>query len=92
MSELQAVTVERADQLLTVGDICGMIGAHEATVRGWIKSGDLKGHLFGSRIGYRIRRSDYDDFLRRRATTGATSRLLLQGALPTVEGDPREPS
>ena len=73
--------------MLTVADIAGRIGAHEQTVRGWIKSGELKGHKFGTRIGYRIRLGDYEDFLRRRATTGAISRLLLLGASPTIESD-----
>jgi excisionase family DNA binding protein len=45
-----------ADQLLTVADVCGRIGVHEQTVRGWIKSGELKAAKFGSRIGYRINR------------------------------------
>ena len=73
--------------MLTVADIAGRIGAHEQTVRGWIKSGELKGHKFGTRIGYRIRLGDYEDFLSRRATTGAISRLLLLGASPTIESD-----
>ena len=75
------------DQLLTVADICGRIGVHEQTVYGWIRSDELPAIKFGSRIGYRIRLADYEDFLRRRATTGAISRLLLLGALPTVESD-----
>jgi excisionase family DNA binding protein len=73
--------------LLTVADVAGRIGAHEQTVRGWIKNGELKGHKFGTRIGYRIRLGDYEDFLSRRATTGAISRLLLLGASPTIERD-----
>ena len=81
-----APDAQRADQLLTVADVAGRIGAHEQTVRGWIKAGE-KAHTFGSRIGYRIRLGDYEDFLSRRATTGAISRLLLSG-LPAVEGDP----
>jgi excisionase family DNA binding protein len=72
---------------LTVAEVAGRIGAHEQTVRGWITTGELKAHTFGSRIGYRIRLGDYEDFLSRRATTGAISRLLLGGA-PAVEGDP----
>jgi excisionase family DNA binding protein len=80
MSDSQAVTTERADQLLTVGDICGMIGAHEQTVRGWIRTGELKALQFGSRIGYRIRLRDYEDFLRRRTFTGAIAAQLLRGA------------
>ena len=68
------------NQLLTVADIAGHIGAHESTVRGWIKQGELKASKFGTRIGYRIRRGDYDDFLlRRRLTTAITRQLLATG-------------
>src|SRR5215203_5360405 len=77
----------RADQLLTVADVAGRIGAHEQTVRSWIKNGELKAARFGTRIGYRIRLGDYEDFLRRRTLTGAISRLLLLGASPTIESD-----
>ena len=70
----------RADQLLTVADVAGRIGAHEQTVRGWIKTGELKAAKFGTRIGYRIRLGDYEDFLRRRTLTGAIAAHLLQGA------------
>ena len=84
MSDLhfQAVTteVQRADQLLTVADVAGRIGAHEQTVRSWIKTGELKAARFGTRIGYRIKRSDYEDFLRRRTLTRAIAAQLLQGA------------
>jgi hypothetical protein len=59
-----------------VADDCGRIGVHEQPVRGWIKTGELTAITFGSRIGYRIRVGDYDDFLTRRATTDAISRLL----------------
>jgi hypothetical protein len=51
-----------------------------------MKNGELKGHMFGTRIGYRIRLGVYEDVLSR-ATTGAISRLLL-GGLPVIEGDP----
>ena len=59
---------------------------HEQTVRGWIRSGELKASNFGTRIGWRIRRADYDDFLRRRQLTGAIARQLL--SLGTHEPDP----
>jgi excisionase family DNA binding protein len=68
---------DRDDQLLTVADIAGHIGAHEQTVRGWIHRGELKASKFGTRIGWRIRRADYDDFLRRRQLTGTIARQLL---------------
>jgi excisionase family DNA binding protein len=79
---LQNATTEaqRADQLLTVADIAGRIGAHEQTVRGWIKSGDIKAARIGTRIGYRIKRTDYEDFLSRRTLTGAIAAQLLRGA------------
>jgi hypothetical protein len=34
----------------------------------------------GTRIGYRIRLDDYEDFLRRRTLTGAIAAQLLKGA------------
>jgi excisionase family DNA binding protein len=71
---------DRADELLTVADIAGHIGAHEQTVRGWIHSGELKASKFGARIGWRIRRADYDDFLRRQLTGTITRQLLTLGA------------
>ena len=77
---------ERGDQLLTVADIAGHIGAHEQTVRSWIHGGELKASKFGTRIGWRIRRADYDDFLRRRQLTGAIARQLL--SLGANELDP----
>ena len=71
---------QHADQLLTVADVAGCIGAHVQTVRGWIKTGELKAARFGTRIVYRIRLGDYEDFLRRRTLTGAIAAHLLRGA------------
>jgi excisionase family DNA binding protein len=75
-----ATDMQRADQLLTVADVAGRIGAHEQTVRGWIKTGELKAARFGTRIGYRIRLGDYEDFLRRRTLSGTIAAHLLKGA------------
>jgi excisionase family DNA binding protein len=72
--------ISAADQLLTVADVAGRISAHEQTVRGWIKTGELKAARFGTRIGYRIKRSDYEDFLHRRTLTGAITAHLLKAA------------
>jgi excisionase family DNA binding protein len=66
------------EQFLTVADVAAHIGAHESTVRGWIKSGELKAHKFDTRIGWRIKRRDCDDFLNRRTLSSAISRQLLQ--------------
>jgi excisionase family DNA binding protein len=60
--------------------VAGRIGADEQTVRSWIKSGELKAARCGTRIGYRIKRSDYEDFLRRRTLTGAIAAQLIQAA------------
>lgn len=76
----------RDEQLLTVGDIAGRIGASEQTVRGWIKAGELKAFRLESRLGYRIRLGDYEEYLNRRRTTGAISRLLL-GGLASPQGE-----
>ena len=70
----------RADRLLTIVDVAGRIGVHEQTVRSWIKGGELKAAEFGTRIGYRITRTDDEDFLRRRTLTGAVATQLLKGA------------
>jgi excisionase family DNA binding protein len=69
------------DQLLTVADIASHIGAPEVSVRGWIRQGELKASKFGTRIGYRVRRADYDDFLLLRRLTAAITRQLLS-AIP----------
>lgn len=65
------------EQLLTVADIAGHIGAHEQTVRLWIKRGELKASKHGSRIGYRIKQSDYDMFLARRTLMSVISQQAL---------------
>jgi len=70
------------DQLLTVADVCGRIGASEGTVRGWIKSGELKAIRFDGRLGFRIRRSDLEAFLSKRTMTGEVARRLLAGEAP----------
>ncbi len=71
--------------MLTGANAAGRIGAHEQTVRGWIKNGELKAARFGTRIDYRIRLGDYEDFLRRRTLTGAIAAQLLRST--TVAGD-----
>jgi excisionase family DNA binding protein len=76
---------DRADQLLTVADTAGHIGAHEQTVRGWIATGELKASKFGARIGHRIRRTAYDAFLRHQLTCAISRQLLSLG---TTELDP----
>jgi excisionase family DNA binding protein len=80
MTPSRSADMRRADQLLTVASVARRTGAHEQTVRSWIKTGELKAARFGTRIGYRIKRSDYEDFLRRRTLTGAITAHLLREA------------
>ena len=68
---------DRDGPLLTVVNTTGHIGAYKQTVRGWIHSGELIASKFGTCIGYRVRRADFDAFLRRRQLTGAIARQLL---------------
>jgi hypothetical protein len=77
---------DRTDELLTVADIVGHIGAHEQIIRGWIHTGELKASKFGTRIGWRIRRANDDAFLRRHQLGGAIARRVL--SLGTHEPDP----
>jgi excisionase family DNA binding protein len=86
MSNVQTVPTAQSqdapddDQLLTVADICGRIGVHQQTGYGWIRSGALAAIKFGTRIGYRIRLGDDEDFLLRRTLTGAIAAQLLRSA------------
>ena len=53
------------EELLTVADIVARLKVHEETVRKWIRSGALPAFLMGSsRGGYRVRRSDLEEFVR----------------------------
>ena len=80
-----SVSHEQSEQLLTVADIAGIVGAHEQTGCGWIKSRELKASTFGTRIGYRIKRSDFEAFLDRHTLTGAIAARLLRGATAAPE-------
>jgi excisionase family DNA binding protein len=53
---------------LTVADIVDELQVHEATVRRWIKTGELDATELGNRAGYRIRQEDFDRFLDERST------------------------
>jgi excisionase family DNA binding protein len=47
---------------LTVGDVASRLGFTEATVRGWLEEGRLRGMKFPK--GWRITRADFDAFVR----------------------------
>ena len=56
--------LENNEEVLTVKDIAKQLRVAEKTVRNWIASGDLAAFDLGR--GYRIKRGDYDNFLRNR--------------------------
>jgi hypothetical protein len=55
-----------------------------------LHAGELPAATPGSRIGYRIKRGDDDDFLRPRSATGAHTRELLQMTSPRRPESPAE--
>ncbi len=52
---------------LTVEEIAEALKVAPKTVRTWVASGDLKGVHLGHRVGWRIRRADYEAWLERKA-------------------------
>lgn len=56
------------DELLNVETVATELGIHIETVRKWIREKQLKAVSLGRRGGYRIRRSDFEEFLRKRET------------------------
>lgn len=58
----------RSDELLGVEKVAEELGVHVDTVRKWIRGKQLRAIKLGRRGGYRIRRSDLDEFLRKRET------------------------
>jgi excisionase family DNA binding protein len=57
---------EMSTEWLTVEEIAQELKMHVDTVRGWIRDGKLKATRFGR--DYRIRRVDYEQFIRERTT------------------------
>jgi excisionase family DNA binding protein len=56
------------DELLDVETVAEELGVHRETVRKWIREKQLNAVNLGRRGGYRIRRSDLNEFLRKRET------------------------
>jgi excisionase family DNA binding protein len=56
------------DELLDVETVAEELGVHIETVRKWIREKQLNAVNLGRRGGYRIRRSDLNEFLRKRET------------------------
>jgi excisionase family DNA binding protein len=61
------MTVAEAERLLTVEEIAARLGLSIETVRRYLRNGELKGSMFGRRGGYRVKESDLQDFIQRRA-------------------------
>ncbi len=58
---------------LTVEFVKNDLDVHVATVRRWIKSGELPAVKMGNKAGYRIWSEDYDRFLAERFTKKAAA-------------------
>ena len=48
----------------TADEVAHLLRVHIVTVRGWLRSGDLKGIAFGGRAGWRIRAEDLEAFIK----------------------------
>jgi len=55
---------QRIEPLLTITEVAEACQVSERTVRRWLKSGDLVGHLLGRQ--WRITPTDYETFLKLR--------------------------
>ena len=55
-------------ELLDVEKVAEELGVHVDMVRKWIREKQLRAVKSGQRGGYRIRRSDLNEFLRKRET------------------------
>ncbi|MBO6937582.1 MAG: helix-turn-helix domain-containing protein [Deltaproteobacteria bacterium] len=63
-AELGAREVDGAvEPMLTTADAAEALQVHEATVRKWIRAGELEAKNFGSAL--RIRRDSLEEFMRR---------------------------
>lgn len=56
-----------SEPMLTVQQIAERLQVHEETVRRWLREGVMVGINFGGKSGYRVRQSELEAFLDRRA-------------------------
>ncbi len=59
------------DAWLTVEQVAATLQVHIDTVRGWLRSGELKGSLLSRRAGWRVRESDLEAFMQERTKKAA---------------------
>jgi excisionase family DNA binding protein len=64
---------EKQGHWITVQDVVKDLDVHEATVRRWIKAGELAAVKMGNKAGYRIWSTDYDQFISDRLTKKAVA-------------------
>src|SRR5581483_9678477 len=62
----RSIAVAEKTEWLTVEQIAQELGVHPETIRAYIRDGFLKAVQL--KRSYRLRRSDYEDFLKRRET------------------------
>src|SRR4051794_2991415 len=74
------------ERWLTVEEVAKIARVHEQTVRRWLRSGQLPGHLINRRAGYRVRYSDLERFLSGEEL-GKTHGLNSQAASRSASGD-----
>lgn len=55
------------DTLLTVQQVCDQLQVSDQTVRRWIKARELPATNLGGKAGYRVKSTDLEAFLDRRA-------------------------
>jgi excisionase family DNA binding protein len=63
-TKYEGVTAMSDEDLMTVAEVATRVRITEYTVRHWLQTGRLKGYRpGGNRAGWRIRKSDFDQFL-----------------------------
>lgn len=58
----RGMIVGQRREYLTVGEVAELLQVHPDSVRRWLRSGQLRGHLISRRAGYRIRPEDVRRF------------------------------
>ena len=69
------------ERMLTVGEAAARLRADEQTVRRWLRSGKLPGHMIGgTKLGYRIPESAVERLLSGRSAVPARTSALRSDA------------
>ena len=56
------------EEILTLDQIATILKIHIATVQRWARTGQINAIRLGNKSGYRVRRSDFEAFLKARET------------------------